>query len=354
VTNTGGAGGIDACVETSAEAQAAPPILEFVVDNTNSMSNTAPSTSGQTKMACTRQALATAFPTMPAEYAVGMTYYHVNNGPCNDAVQAVPIAPVTAAQVTALTNSINTQAQIQMTPSEDAWRFAATYVQGFTNLPANYATSKRYVVVLTDGVPTLGQNCADTAGCNQGVSVAQYQTYIDAVAGAYANGLKTFVIGVPGSEDTSQVTCNGVLQYDPRTKLSQVATVGGTATTGCNDAGPNYCHIDLTNPNINFVTALTQAIGAIATTVATCEYAVPTVPDPALVIDLSKVEVRYYPGGGTDYRVLQRSDGCVTTGGWQYTDATQTKIMLCSDACDTVQGDPTSRVEVYFGCLVRQ
>jgi hypothetical protein len=150
------------------------------------------------------------------------------------------------------------------------------------------------------------------------------------------------------------VTCNGVLQYDPRTKLSQVATVGGTAATGCNDAGPNYCHIDLTNPNINFVTALTEAIGAIANTVATCEYTVPTVPDAALVIDLSKVEVRYYPQGGTDFRVLSRSDGCVATGGWQYTDATQTKIMLCPDACDTVQGDIASRVEVYFGCLVRQ
>ena len=80
----------------------------------------------------------------------------------------------------------------------------------------------------------------------------------------------------------------------------------------------------------------------------------PPVPDPTLVIDLSQVVVRYYPGGGTDFRTLTRSDGCVATGGWQYTDATQTKIMLCPDACDTVQGDPASRVEVYFGCLVRQ
>jgi hypothetical protein len=353
-TSTGGAGGMEACTETSAEAQSAPPILEILVDNTNSMSNTAPSTGGLTKMAATRQALVAAFPTMPAEYAVGMTYYHVNTGPCNDGVQAVPIAPMDTAQENALINSINTQAQIQMTPSEDAWRFAATYVQGFTGLPANYATSKRYVVVLTDGVPTTAQNCANSAGCNQGVSVAQYQTYIDAVAGAYANGMQTFVIGVPGSEDTSQVTCNGVLQYDPRSMLSQVATSGGTAQAGCNDAGPNYCHIDLTNPNINFVTELTRVIGAITNTVATCEYTVPTVSDPALVIDLSKVEVRYYPGGVEPYRTLSRSDGCVATGGWQYTDASQTHIMLCPDACDTVQGDTASRVEVYFGCLKRQ
>jgi hypothetical protein len=358
LSSTGGAGGINACVETSAEAQAAPPILEFVVDNTQSMSDTAPSTGGQTKMACTRTALANAFPTMPAEYAVGMTYYHVNNvaGGCNDARQAVPIAPMTAAQLQALLNSINTQAQIQMTPSEDAWRFAANYVQTYTGLPDNYATSKRYVVVLTDGVPTLGQNCAGSAGCNQGVSAAQYQTYIDAVAAAYAGtGLQTFVIGIPGSENTNQVTCtNGTVEYLPQTKLSEVAVAGGTAPSGCSVTGPTWCHIDLTNQNINFVTELTRVIGAITSTVATCEYTVPTVSDPSLVIDLSKVEVRYYPSGGTDYRVLQHSEGCVATGGWQFTDATQTHIMLCSDACDTVKGDSASRVEVYFGCLQRQ
>jgi hypothetical protein len=344
-------------VETSAEAQAAPPILEIVVDNTQSMSDTAPSTGGQTKMACTRQALAAAFPTMPADYAVGMTYYHVSNvaGGCNDARQAVPIAPMTAAQVQALTNSINTQAQIQMTPSEDAWRYGATYLQGFNGLPANYATSKRYVVVLTDGVPTLGYNCADSQGCNQGVSVAQYQSYIDAVGAAYAGtGLQTFVIGIPGSENTNQVTCtNGTIEYNPQTKLSEVALAGGTAPSGCSATGPTWCHIDLTNPNINFVTELTKVIGAITSTVASCEYAVPEVTDPTLVIDLSKVEVRYYPGGGTTYRALQRSDGCVTAGGWQFTDASQTHVMLCSDACDTIKGDPGAVVEVYFGCLVR-
>ena len=95
-------------------------------------------------------------------------------------------------------------------------------------------------------------------------------------------------------------------------------------------------------------------IGAITSTVATCEYTVPDVPDPAVVIDLSKVEVRYYANGATDYRVLQHSEGCVATGGWQFTDATQTHIMLCSDACDTIKGDSASRVEVYFGCLIRQ
>jgi hypothetical protein len=348
-----GAGGLPdgACAETYGEAQLKPPIIEILVDNTMSMSDTATSTNGQTKMACTRQALAAAFPRMPASYAVGMTYYHVRTGPCNDGVQAVPIAPMTAAQVTALTNSINNQAQIQMTPSEDAWRYASNYLLTFNGLPANYATSNRYIVVLTDGVPTLGQNCADTAGCNQGVSAAQYQTYIDTVAAGYANGLQTYVIGVPGSEATDQVTCNGVLQYDPLTKLSQVATAGGTAPAGCSDTGPNYCHIDLTNPNIDFVTELTNALGMITSTVASCQYEVPVPSNPNLQVNMNQIEVRYYAAGGATFELLPRNDGCPTTLGWQFTDATNTGIVFCADTCTTVQADPQARIEIYFGCL---
>ncbi len=91
------AGGQRECRDAYAAMEPSPPIIEILVDNTESMSNTAPSTGGQTKMACTRQALAAAFPNIPAEYAVGMTYYHVSTGPCNDSMQAVPIAPMTAA-----------------------------------------------------------------------------------------------------------------------------------------------------------------------------------------------------------------------------------------------------------------
>jgi hypothetical protein len=258
---------------------------------------------------------------------------------------------MTAAQVTALTNSINTQAQIQMTPSEDAWRFASGYVWNLTGLPANYATSNRYVVVLTDGVPTLGQDCADSAGCNLGVDAAQYQTYIDAVAQAYGAGLQTYVIGVPGSENADQVTCNGVVQYDPRTKLSQVATAGGTAPAGCSDTGPNYCHIDLTNPNIDFVTELTNAVGMITSTVASCQYQVPVPSNPNLQVNYNQVEVRYHVGGGDAYELLAKNDGCPTPTGWQYTDATNTGLVFCADTCTTVQADPLARIEIYFGCL---
>jgi hypothetical protein len=340
-----------ACAETFGEAQLKPPIIEITVDNTESMSSTAPSTGGLTKMAATRQALAAAFPRIPPSYAVGMTYYHVNQGPCNDGVQAVPIAPMTAAQVQALTNSINTQRQIQMTPSEDAWRFASNYVLSFTGLPANYAQSSRHVVVLTDGVPTLGNNCADSQGCDLGVSVAQYQSYIDAVAAANAAGLQTYVIGVPGSENTDQVTCtNGTIEYDPRTKLSEVAVAGGTAKAGCSVAGPNYCHIDLTNPDIDFVAELTAAIGMITATVASCQYEVPP-PPPNLQVNYNAIEVRYYAGGSPDFTLLPRNDGCPTPEGWQFTDANNTGIVFCGDTCTAVQADPQARIQIYFGCL---
>jgi hypothetical protein len=352
VTGTGGAGG--SCVETSGQTKAVPPILEFTIDNTQSMSDTAPSTGGQTKMECTRTALSAAFPQLPTDYAVGMTYYHVRSGPCNDALQAVEIAPM-ATNVQPLVNSITTQQQIQMTPSQDAWQFAYDYLMAFnaatiSTATVDYTQATRYVVVMTDGVPTQGANCTDSQGCGQGISEAQYQPYIDAVAAAFAQGVQTFFIGVPGSENTNQVMCGTVPEYDPRTKLSELAVAGGTAKPGCNNAGPVYCHIDLTDPNINFVTELQNAIQAIASTVASCEYPVPT-PPAGLVVDKNKVEIRYYANGSTTYQTIVRSDGCTDPNGWQYQDATQTNVVLCPDACATVQADPNARVEVYFGCL---
>jgi hypothetical protein len=158
------------------------------------------------------------------------------------------------------------------------------------------------------------------------------------------------VIGVPGSENTDQVTCNGVVQYDPRSKLSEVATAGGTAKAGCSDAGPNYCHIDLTNPSIDFVAELTAAIGVIATTVASCQYDVPP-PPQNLQVNYNAIEVRYYAGGGTTFVTFPKNEGCPTPEGWQFTDASNSAVVFCADTCTMVQADPQARIQIYFGCL---
>jgi hypothetical protein len=95
---------------------------------------------------------------------------------------------------------------------------------------------------------------------------------------------------------------------------------------------------------------LQKTITSIASTMASCEYPVPTPSDPNLVVDKNKVEIRYYANGSTTYQTIARSDGCTDPNGWQYQDATQQNVVLCPGACATVQADTAAHIDVYFGC----
>jgi len=239
-----------------------------------------------------------------------------------------------------------------MTPSSDAWLFAASQVLGWV-APADFANASRYVVVMTDGVPTVADNCADSQGCDLGISEAQYQLYIANVAAVYQNnGLKTFFIGVPGSEDTSQVTCNGTVQYDPRTKLSELAIAGGTAPAGCSTTSAPYCHIDLTDPNINFQVELQKAIQTVVASAKSCQYSVdPAIAsNPNVYVDPTTTSVMYTPAGGAVTSVPMSMD-CADPGGWHYTNGNNTMLELCPALCEAYQASTDDVIEVHFDCV---
>jgi hypothetical protein len=161
------------------------------------------------------------------------------------------------------------------------------------------------------------------------------------IAGALTNEkIRTFIIGSPGSEMSSQ---GGM---DMRPWLSAAATAGGTATPGCMDSGPNFCHLDMTQAP-DFGAALTAGLSSIAGQVVdSCTFTIPAPPSGQMINpDLTNLIIT--AGDGTSTLVLPDNTGTCTEG-WQF-DGTD-KVVLCSQTCAEVKKDTAAHVQLVFGC----
>jgi hypothetical protein len=164
------------------------------------------------------------------------------------------------------------------------------------------------------------------------------------VTTAMGQGLKTFIIGSPGSEQV------GVPIFaDARTWLSMAAQAGGTATPGCNNNGPNFCHFDMTQAP-NFATAIQGALTQIVGAVLSCSYVLPPPPSGS-TLDKSKVNVIFTPQGGKPTLISEAPPGTCTTG-WQYsTDGAH--IDFCTDTCNQLKTAQAPQLEILFGCTTQ-
>jgi hypothetical protein len=355
---TGGAGG-NLCEPQTSQGSSVPPILEFQVDITGSMTDTTSTTGGQSKWNATMPAMINAFNTLAQshpDWAIGITFFNRPNN-CYSGTQetTVPIAPLDAAQNQAIATAIRAQRPQGYTPTLCAWQYAFDQVTGYTP-PAGsvYTQSQRYIVLMTDGIPTVRRDCCTLAGGVQGsasaISLSEFNYFIDTIgATGVPNGVQTFVIGVPGSEDPQGA------DYDPRYMLSQIADVGGTALQGCVSAsgtvvgvgnqstsGVNpvgtYCHIDLTTAP-DFAAALESAIGQqIVNSISTCTFAVPP-PSADYYLDLDHTTVEYLadPNGASGDFYLNDPQNA-------------TELHLCPSMCSIVQANPLGQVNVTFAC----
>ncbi len=317
------------CATSSGKADIVPPTLMLVVDTSGSMGDPPPG-GGGSKLALTKTALVTALGGMPDTNHVGL-YNFPNTAPlganCTNPNLRVPVAPLDQQQRTRLTNQINSLSALGGTPTQEAFRVGADGV-------ANYsAPGQRFVVLLTDGDPTYGPNCVGTG--SQKIPPAQQDALVNAVQARRASGIRTFVIGSPGSENSRDV-------------LSRMARAGGTDTPGCSDTGPNYCHFDMTTAQ-NFGQALNQALQAISGQALTCSFAIPT-PSDGQEIDLGRVNVVYTPSGQPAEEIGKSSNNCQS--GWTYS-SDNSRIELCGADCDRVKADPGGRVDVVFGCTTK-
>jgi hypothetical protein len=325
------------CAKGTAAAEAIPAVVQMVVDISGSMEwgiggrdddNPLP---GQSKWEITSAALKEAVATLPASVAAGLSFYP--NSPrgaqCIRNNIAVPIGLLGASnspQRGFFGLAIDLANPGGGTPTHAAYQF------GLSTVRASNLVGKKFVLLITDGEPTYNLDCS-----GDGEMAVPNAPLIAAVADAYGANepVSTFVIGSPGSDPA-------------RGDLSRMASAGGTAKAGCSDAGPAYCHLDMTTAS-DFGAALRQGLAEVAGAIGTCEYAVPAAP-PGLTLDPSLVNVLYTKGDGSQTSIPKDAKGDCSSG-WKYdSEVAPTKITLCGTDCDTVEKDTTGKIDVIFGC----
>jgi hypothetical protein len=362
-TPTGGATatGGDACGAPSMADPPVAPVLFFALDAAGSMNETAPSTNGQSKWDVLRQVWPEMLAGLPASWAVGMMTWSCPDCP-NGAYQpsvAVPIAALDAGQLALLADALPLDAPGGDRPTECAYAFALEQLRTW-QAPAVYAESPRYIVFLTDGVPTVKSDCATLAGP---ITEAEYAGLIATAAGApWSAGITTFVVGLPGSDQPQGAA------YDPLYQLSLLAAAGGTAlpnctpspgtvdgTTGTLSPRGTYCHYDTTTQP-DLAAALKDTLNAVAGAAVTCRYVVPYPPPPYVLLSTTNIEVIATIENVPALLSRTPEDDCSQGGEWYFSAHDEvtgmpTEIELCPEACARVSVDPSATIDIVFACL---
>lgn len=321
-----------ACVGREAGTELAPAIVELLVDTSLSMDERAPGSS-RSKWVETRRVMLDAIELMPATTSVGVTFYpdvEVGADECFDReadVEVRPLGSETSEQRQELGRAFERESPRGSTPTHDAYRYA------LDELARVSGVGERFLVLITDGTPTYALGC-EGSGTPQ--DPADPAPLIPEAASALGRGIKTFVIGSPGSEGA-------------RESLSQMAQAGGTAASGCSHDGPRFCHFDMTEEE-DFAEALSDAFAAIAGIALSCTYDIPE-PPKGETLDLSKVNVLFRPPGAAARETIPQSAPGTCLDGWQYSDD-RTQILLCGPTCDRVSSS-TGLLSLELGCNTR-
>ncbi len=340
-----------ACAGWTMEPENAPAVLQLVVDVSGSMDDPPPGDRSTTKWVVTRDALDVALGTLAPSTAAGVLFYpnrdtdgtSTQPSDVTQCVNTQALIPVDilgdlgSPQRTLIDQALQDASPDGLTPTHDAYKYALD-----NGLLASTAAGRRFMLLITDGAPTLSQNCTrgESRGGGRGgggFSQVPPDPIVTEIAAAATQGVSTFVIGSPGSEEGS----NG---EDMRPWLSRAAIEGGTAKAGCVEAGPNFCHFDMTQEP-DFAAALSAALGDIVGQIASCNYTLP--PPPAgQTIDPNLINAIYTSADGVEQVIGKAPDGACTTG-WQLVGD---EVVLCPDTCTQVQSETTGRFELLFGC----
>jgi hypothetical protein len=328
-SSTGGTGG--ACTADSATGmKGQSAVVMLLVDTSLSMNERAMG-DDQTKLAATKEALNNAIDALPDGLGIGLIFYPgaVTAPACFNETVAVPIAPLDAAQRGALTTAVTGVQAANSTPTHDA------YVYALAQLQATTLEGDRYLVLITDGIPTYALGCEGT-GMPPGPGEEPVDTgplVTESESAFTTNMVKTFVIGSPGSEGA-------------REALSAMARVGGTGTAGCSDTGtPEYCHFDMTE-STDVAAGLEMVLGEITEQIPIdCNFEIPPPPNSQDTIDPTRTNV-VYNGMPIPY-----DQTCTASPAWQFDDPAQPEqVIFCGSLCDTVKADMMAEVKLEFGC----
>jgi hypothetical protein len=350
VSNSGssstGTGGIMSCAGLKLEPEALPAVLQIVLDDSLSMDSKTNATGGRSKWAVTREALLETIANLPANIAIGLLYFPNMNtsagttprdvSACVNINAMVPIGilgDANSAQRQLLSASLNQTNPAGSTPTHDA------YTYGLNNsLLKTTAPGQRFMMLMTDGGPTLALQCM---GGGLLTTPQPQQPIIDTIAAARRDyEVKSFLVGVPGTEDIGNNTHD-----DGRPWMSTAAVLAGTALPGCSVRGPNWCHIDLTQA-ADFSVALRQGLGFVTRQILSCEYEVPSMGLTGEPINQNQINVFFTPAAGSR-GVVKRDENADCTDGWQLKNGF---VTLCPTACDRLKTDSLATLEIEYGC----
>jgi hypothetical protein len=331
----------DACALSTDTVEAVPSVLQLVIDTSGSMDwppGWAPKNPndskppGATKWEITRDALGAAVDALADDVALGATFFPDTTDDDPDSLclrneVALPIdllGPASSKQRANWSTALEAVVPNGATPTEGAYLFGLQQLDQ-TKLPGN-----QFLLLITDGTPTCTIDCE----CTENNEPVDSGPLIDDAATALKSGIRTFVIGSPGSEDTRDV-------------LSALARNGGTAQPNCSDNGPVYCHLDMTTEP-DLAKGLAGALAQVAASLRSCEYPIPAPPNNR-TLDPGLVNVLYTPSNGNTETIPRDPSKSDCNQGWQYS-SDGTSIVLCGDACEAATSDVGAKVEILFGC----
>jgi len=342
----------EACNAESIEPEQMPAKIVLLVDVSSSMNNQAPGTQ-LSKWVVTRDALVEAVcgvtgPGLDAKTSVGLMFYPNMR---NDTVSRTAVTDMRCINTQGVTqmaelgnNDPGTQRTLLRTsltaavlglgtPTSDAYDYTLNNIvltPDQLNVPGD-----SYIVLITDGVPTLYHGCYNPSGSLSNLDGAEVVTWVN--TGMQRN-VKTFIIGSPGSEGM-------------RSWLSQAAYDGGTGKDGCapgNANGP-YCHMDMTEAP-DFSQALRDGLQQIVNTVSGCNFVIPKKSvDGTKDVDINLIHpVITYSTKNSELVGRDNKNGSACTEGFYLVD--ESHLELCSATCERYQADALASLQIMFGC----
>jgi len=327
---------LDECGGEPFEANQAPVHVLLVIDESGSMLDK-PDGFDTDKWSSMKSSLATALLGVQDDLSLGLLLYP--SAGCDVPMDvAVDVAPGAQA-LPEIADALEAAEPSGGTPTAAALERALAYFQSGAGAGLS---GEKYVLLATDGGPNCnaaescapdactvnldGQcpmgvdNCCDPAlagpDAEQGCLDERATTdAIDALAG---EGVQTFVVGIPGSE-----------QY--ASSLDAFARAGGRPSP---HAPPSYYAVDAQGDEPGGLTDVLRAITS--SLITTCRLQLGSVP-PSL--DKLNVEV--------DGKLVPQSG----TNGWKLDTSTDPPtIELLGDTCQRVETEGVQSVQVSFGC----
>lgn len=270
-------------------------------------------------------------------FAVGMYLFSTNTAKNASAVD-VPMGYVDVAQATAL------KARLSPPVFPGGGTPLLASINGQLPILAGYVpqapvkpAGKRVLVVITDGVPTVG------AGQNQAQANADVVSALT-TARTGPSAISSFTIGV-GNPTGAPVLFDELF-------LGQMAVGGGYQDPGCNTSWGDQnmtgkpCHLQVT-PGAKTAAQIKQefidAFNNVRDKTTSCELILDKTN--AANMDPTKVNV-FLTTGGTERPVAKGPQN-----GWSYDDEkSPTKVILNGQSCADLKSDPNASARLVVGC----